>query len=126
MKFNEYKYERPDYDKVKELFLTLISQINNAKGYEEQNKYIKELNDVRKNIETMSTLASIRNSINTADEFYDKEQNYWDEYGPLYTKLNADFYKAIVNSKFISGIDLICNVSQWLFHTIRNNNCTRP
>ena len=104
MKFNEYKYERPDYDKVKELFLTLISQINNAKGYEEQNKYIKELNDVRKNIETMSTLASIRNSINTADEFYDKEQNYWDEYGPLYTKLNADFYKAIVNSKFKENI----------------------
>lgn len=104
MKFNEYKYERPDYDKVKELFLTLVSQINNAKGYEEQNKYIKELNDVRKNIETMSTLASIRNSINTADEFYDKEQNYWDEYGPLYTKLNADFYKAIVNSKFKENI----------------------
>ena len=97
MKFNEYKYERPDYDKVKELFLTLISQINNAKGYEEQNKYIKELNDVRKNIETMSTLASIRNSINTADEFYDKEQNYWDEYGPLYKKLNAYFYKSILN-----------------------------
>lgn len=104
MKFNEYKYERPDYDKVKELFLTLVSQINNAKGYEEQNKYIKELNDVRKNIETMSTLASIRNSINTADEFYDKEQNYWDEYGPLYIKLNADFYKAIVNSKFKENI----------------------
>lgn len=104
MKFNEYKYERPDYDKVKESFLTLVSQINNAKGYEEQNKYIKELNDVRKNIETMSTLASIRNSINTADEFYDKEQNYWDEYGPLYIKLNADFYKAIVNSKFKENI----------------------
>ena len=86
------------------MFLTLISQINNAKGYEEQNKYIKELNDVRKNIETMSTLASIRNSINTADEFYDKEQNYWDEYGPLYIKLNADFYKAIVNSKFKENI----------------------
>ncbi len=100
MKFKDYKYERPSYEEVKESFLTLVCQINNAKGYEEQNKYIKELNNIRKNIETMSTIASIRNSINTADEFYDKEQNYWDEYGPLYTELNTDFHKAIVNSKF--------------------------
>ena len=100
MKFKDYKYERPSYEEVKESFSTLVCQINNAKGYEEQNKYIKELNNIRKNIETMSTIASIRNSINTADEFYDKEQNYWDEYGPLYTELNTDFHKAIVNSKF--------------------------
>ena len=59
-----------------------------------------ELNNIRKHIETMSTLASIRNSINTADDFYEKETQYWDEYGPLYTELNSDFYKVIVNSKF--------------------------
>lgn len=100
MKFKDYKYERPNYDEIKESFLSLVTQINNAKGYDEQNKYIKELNNIRKHIETMSTLASIRNSIDTADEFYEKEQNYWDEYGPLYTELNSDFYKAIVNSKF--------------------------
>ena len=63
-----------------------------------------ELNNLRKHIETMSTLASIRNSINTADEFYDKEKDYWDEYGPLYMELNTDFYKAIVNSKFKEDI----------------------
>ena len=100
MKFNDYKYERPNYDKIKESFLNLVEKINYAKTYEEQNTYIKELNNIRKHIETMSTLSSIRNSINTADEFYDKEQNYWDEFGPLYEELNSDFYKAIVNSKF--------------------------
>ena len=38
MKFKDYKYERPSYEEVKESFLTLVCQINNAKGYEEQNK----------------------------------------------------------------------------------------
>ena len=104
MKFKDYKYERPNYDEVKKLFLDLVNKINEAKTYEEQHGYIKELNNIRKHIETMSTLASIRNSIDVSDEFYDKEQNYWDEHGPLYTELNSDFYKAIVYSKFKEDI----------------------
>ena len=104
MKFNEYKYERPNYEEVKKIFLELVEKINIANSYEDQHEYIMELNNLRKHIETMSTLASIRNSINTADEFYDKEKDYWDEYGPLYMELNTDFYKAIVNSKFKEDI----------------------
>ena len=104
MKFNEYKYERPNYEEVKKIFLELVEKINIANSYEDQHEYIMELNNLRKHIETMSTLASIRNSINTADEFYDKEKDYWDEYGPLYMELNTDFYKAIVNSKFKENI----------------------
>ena len=100
MKFKDYKYERPNYEEIKKSFLELVDKIKNASTYDEQKLHINQLNNIRKHIETMSTLASIRNSINTADEFYDEEQNYWDEQGPLYTELNSDFYKAIVNSKF--------------------------
>ena len=52
----------------------------------------------------MSTISSIRYSINTEDEFYEKERGYWDEYSPLYEELNSLFYKAIVNSKFKENI----------------------
>ena len=100
MKFKDYKYERPNYEEIKKSFLELVDKIKNASTYDEQKLHINQLNNIRKHIETMSTLASIRNSINTADEFYDEEQNYWDEQGPLYTELNSDFYKVIVNSKF--------------------------
>ena len=100
MKFKDYIYERPNYEEIKKSFLELVDKIKNASTYDEQKLHINQLNNIRKHIETMSTLASIRNSINTADEFYDEEQNYWDEQGPLYTELNSDFYKAIVNSKF--------------------------
>ena len=100
MKFKDYKYERPNYEEIKKSFLELVDKIKNASTYDEQKLHINQLNNIRKHIETMSTLAYIRNSINTADEFYDEEQNYWDEQGPLYTELNSDFYKVIVNSKF--------------------------
>ena len=100
MKFKDYKYERPNYEEIKKSFLELVDKIKNASTYDEQKLHINQLNNIRKHIETMSTLASIRNSINTADEFYDEEQNYWDEQGPLYTELSSDFYKVIVNSKF--------------------------
>lgn len=100
MKFQDYKYERPNYEEIKKLFLDLVNKIKYAKNYKVQHGYIMDLNNIRKHIETMSTIASIRNSINTADEFYEKETSYWDEYGPLYTELNSDFYKAIVSSKF--------------------------
>ena len=100
MKFSEYKYERPNYDIIKKSFLELVEKIKDSATYEEQYKYILELNKIRKHIETMSSIASIRNSINTADEFYEKETEYWDEHAPLYEELNSDFYKVLIDSKF--------------------------
>ncbi|WP_297137048.1 M3 family oligoendopeptidase [Terrisporobacter sp.] len=100
MKFSEYKYERPNYNIIKKSFLELVEKIKDSTTYEEQRKYIMELNKIRKHIETMSSIASIRNSINTADEFYEKETEYWDEHSPLYEELNSDFYKSLIDSKF--------------------------
>ena len=72
MKFKDYKYERPNYEEIKKSFLDLVNKIKTADNYKNQHTYIMELNNIRKHIETMSTLASIRNSINTADDFYEK------------------------------------------------------
>lgn len=104
MKFQDYKYERPNYEEIKKSFLDLVNKMKSAEDYKAQHGYIMDLNNIRKHIETMSTIASIRNSINTADEFYEKETSYWDEYGPLYTELNSDFYNAITSSKFKENI----------------------
>lgn len=106
MKFSEFKYERPNYEKYKEVFIELIKNIHDSSTYKEQKKYIENINKLRNNIETMQTICSIRNSINTEDEFYDIEKNYWDEYLPFYEELNSLFYKEIVNSKFKKDLEL--------------------
>lgn len=100
MKFSEFKYERPDYSRIRIQFEDLVKAIENSKRYEELKKNIDEINKLRNHIESMATLVSIRYSINTADEFYEKEKEYWDENGPHYEELNSLFYKAIVDSKF--------------------------
>ena len=104
MKFSDYKYERPIYEEVKKEFISIIDKINNSCTYEEQKENIKKLNILRNNVETMATLSSIRHSINTLDEFYEKEREYWDEYSPLYEELNSLFYKSVINSKFKDNI----------------------
>lgn len=100
MIFNQYKYERPNYEKISLEFKEIISKLNNTKTYEEQKSYIKKINEIRNYIQTMSTLSSIRYSINTKDTFYETEKDYWDEYSPRYEELDSLFYKSIVNSEF--------------------------
>ncbi|WP_042275445.1 M3 family oligoendopeptidase [[Clostridium] dakarense] len=105
MKFSDFKYERPIYESNKKEFNNIVKKINESNTYKEQKENIDKLNKLRNSIETMSTIASIRHSINTEDEFYEKERAYWDEYSPLYEELNSLFYKSIINSKFKKDIE---------------------
>ncbi len=105
MKFSQYKYERPNYEEIKSKFENLVKQISKSTTYKEQKKHIKDLNKIRNDIETMSTISSIRYSINTQDKFYEEERAYWDEHSPLYEELNSKFYKSIVESVFCEDIE---------------------
>ncbi len=100
MGFNEFKYERPNYEKIKEKLMGLIDKTNESNSIIEVKELINEINEIRNEIVTLGTIANIRYSINTEDEFYSKEREYWDEYDPLYNEINSEFYKVIVNSKF--------------------------
>lgn len=104
MKFSDFEYKRPVYEDVKVEFLYIVGEIENSSTYKEQKEKIDKLNVLRNTVETMSTIASIRYTINTRDEFYEKEREYWDEYSPLYDELNSNFYKAIVSSNFKEDI----------------------
>jgi len=100
MNFNDYKYERIDIDAVKKQFEELIGSFSKADSAEKQCKIMDEVINLRNHIDTMITLVSIRHSINTADDFYDKENDYCDEISPLLYGFTTDFYKALVTSKF--------------------------
>ena len=41
----------------------------------------------------MSSLAYVRYTINTKDEFYDKENEFWDENNPIIEALSTDISK---------------------------------
>ena len=100
MKFNEFKYKRPNYEQFKDEFGALVYKFEAATSAQEQLEIVNQINKLRSHVETMATLVSIRHSIDTHDEFYDAEQTYWDEHAPLYEEATSAFYHAIVSSLF--------------------------
>lgn len=105
MKFKDYKYIRPDLDELSKEFDDLLIKFSSAETYDEQNEVMKEINRIRSNVETMTTLVFIRHSINTEDEFYAKEQDFIDENMPKYQNMVTKFYKSLVDSKFRSQLE---------------------
>jgi len=84
----------------KKQFQDVLTQFTQADSFEAQDRAMGEINCLRNHFESMQTLAEIRHSIDTTDEFYETEQNYFDENGPIYQGLVTDFYKALVNAAF--------------------------
>ncbi|KGM98048.1 oligoendopeptidase F [Clostridium novyi A str. 4552] len=105
MTFSEYKYTRPNIDEVKNKFNELISKFENADSFEEQDSVLEEIKLIRNEVESMMELVYIRNSINTVDEFYEKEKEFMDEVSPIYQGLISDYYKVLINSKFRSELE---------------------
>lgn len=78
MKFGEFKYERVEIEPLPEQLLSLEKRLADAGSADELIAAYKELNQLKSKLSTMSALAYIRHTIDTRDEFYRKEQDYYD------------------------------------------------
>lgn len=100
MKFNELEYKRPDYDKTIE---NLNSKLDLAEKAETLDEYLQALVEYEEIIEvvlSMGTISYIRNSINTRDEFYEKEVESFDEFYPRLSQVNNRLQNIRLNSEF--------------------------
>lgn len=100
MKFNELEYKRPDYDKTIE---DLNSKLDLAEKAETLDEYLQALVEYEEIIEavlSMGTISYIRNSINTRDEFYEKEVESFDEFYPRLAQVNNRLQNIRLNSEF--------------------------
>ena len=100
MKFAELKYNHLDYEKLREEFEEKLGRLKNAKGLKEYLDVFKEINVFRGHISSMKELCSIRHTINTVDEYYDKENQYWDETTPRLQKYEVEFGKILLRSPY--------------------------
>lgn len=107
MKFNEYKYERPDVQTVSKEIEEQAKLLENAKSLEEAVNAVRKANEIGDHFGTMETICSIRNSINTIDEFYEKETEYFDENHPIFAAATTKFSKALVNSVYRKDLEKI-------------------
>ncbi|WP_026478506.1 M3 family oligoendopeptidase [Alkaliphilus transvaalensis] len=98
--FKDYQYVRPDMKQMEKDFDVLLKKFYDADSVVIQDQVMKEINDLRNEFETMSSLVHVRHTIDTTDEYYEKEQEFIDEAMPLYEGLVSKLYQALVDSKF--------------------------
>lgn len=100
MNFSEYHYERPDVKEFEQKFKEQLEVFTSASTYEEQDQAMTRINKLRSEMDTLSQLVYIRHSVDTNDEFYKAEQDFFDENGPIIQEYITDYYRALVGSKF--------------------------
>ncbi|MGI6781754.1 MAG: M3 family oligoendopeptidase [Acholeplasmataceae bacterium] len=99
MKFKDYKYVRPNLDELRKALNEQIAKLTDDHTFEEQYQAYLEIDRISEDFGTMATLASIRNSINTKDEFYEKETEFFDVEVPTLMPLFHQISLLLYNSK---------------------------
>lgn len=100
MKFCDMPYKRPDIEDLKAKLTTLKEKIEKAENVKQVITAYNEVCSVSEEYSTMGSLAYVRHTINTKDEFYDKENDFFDEIGPTVTDVFQEINKAMLNSSF--------------------------
>ncbi|MBD5394394.1 MAG: M3 family oligoendopeptidase [Lachnospiraceae bacterium] len=100
MKFKQMAYERPDLEAVKEQLKELTQRLQNAEDYESAKKVFLEKEAADRRVGTQMTLAEIRHTIDTRDDFYDKEVKFWDESAPVLEQYDKEWDKVMLESPF--------------------------
>ncbi len=105
MKFEDFKYVRPNIDTIKTDMTATLEKFKSASSFDEQDGFLDEINKLRSEIDTMDNIGYIRHTMDTRDTFYEKEQDFWDENRPYLEELNSAFYKALVDSSFRNDLE---------------------
>ena len=100
MKFSDMTYNRPDIEKIRNQADDIKNRFQNADTFEQADSAFLEWDKMTAHVDTMMSLAYTRNSIDTSDEFYEKEVEFIDEISPEFTEIQQSFSKLLVESTF--------------------------
>ena len=100
MKFSEMIYTRPDPEAVKATLAGLTERLKAARNYQEAREIFLSQQAESRHIHTAATLASIRHSIDTRDEYYDGEEKFWNSFFPELQAVQQEWTKAMLESPF--------------------------
>ena len=105
MKFNEMPYTRPDLEKLRRESEAVLQRIQNASSAQEQVDAYLSFEESGKELSTNCSLAYVRHTIDTRDEFYDKEHDYINEIGPALQEMGQKISLALLNSPFRAELE---------------------
>ncbi len=99
-KFKDIQYTRPDCEAFQKLAEDNAGKIKNAVSYSEAKKVFLEFDKAESEFFDMGNIAYIRHTIDTSDEFYDKENEFLNEKTPELMPSLLAFSNAVYDSRF--------------------------
>ena len=99
-KFKDIQYTRPDCEAFQKLAEDNAEKIKNAVSYSEAKKIFLEFDKAESEFFDMGNIAYIRHTIDTSDEFYDKENEFLNEKTPELMPSLLAFSNAVYDSRF--------------------------
>ena len=99
-KFKDIQYTRPDCEAFQKLAEDNAEKIKNAVSYSEAKKVFLEFDKAESEFFDMENIAYIRHTIDTSDEFYDKENEFLNEKTPELMPSLLAFSNAVYDSRF--------------------------
>ena len=100
MKFKDMPYERPNIDEVIGYIKGFKDKFENSSSASEQIDLIKKFSNFKKELDTTISIANVRHTIDTRDEFYEKENDFFDENLPIIETNYVEISNVIYYSKF--------------------------
>lgn len=105
MKFQDMPYERVEYNQVEKEYRKMIADFREARSGEEQFKVHEKYYALNSKVGTMMTIAHIRHDIDTTDEFYNGEKEYYDEIQPRLANLTVEYQRGMYQSPYRSYLE---------------------
>lgn len=100
MKFSDMPYQRVEYKDAEKEYRQIMEDFRGAESGEEQFKVHERYYVLSDKISTMMMIACIRHDIDTADEFYSREREYYDEVGPKLESLAVEYRQEVFRSPY--------------------------
>ena len=101
VKISEMKYERVDKDSVIEKIKDIISRAESAADSFTLLSLREEYNNLSNHVGTMARLASTRLNLNSRDEFYTAEMDYYNNALPEIQMYDIKFTRAFLSSPYL-------------------------
>lgn len=103
--FAKLKYTRPDGESLLSYIDSAAKAFQNAESYPAAREIFLSLNQKQEHFHTMEELASIRNSMDTRDAFYQKEMEYFHSVKPGISVEMKKFHKVFLESSFLPDFE---------------------
>ena len=105
MKFQDMPYERVEYAQAEKEYRQIIADFQAALSGEEQFKVHERYYALNNKVGTMMTIAHIRHDIDTTDEFYNGEKEYYDDIQPKLANLTVEYQRGMYESPYRSYLE---------------------